>query len=86
MGTGYVAGLVIETKGRLLRCMSPFVAHLGSGVLHCSKLTFGRASTPRMPHRVQTKPLLERETDTAVARQMVIGGTPFGPNARQNPF
>jgi hypothetical protein len=28
------------------------MAHLGSGVLHCSKLTFGRA--PMMPHRVQT--------------------------------
>jgi hypothetical protein len=30
------------------------VAHLGSEVLHRSKLTFGRASTPMMPHRVQT--------------------------------
>jgi hypothetical protein len=30
------------------------VAHLGSGVLHCSKLTFGRASAPMMPQRVHT--------------------------------
>jgi hypothetical protein len=30
------------------------VAHPGSGVLHCGKLRFGRASTPMMPHPGQT--------------------------------
>ena len=29
------------------------MAHLGSGSVHCSKLTFGRAGPPKMPHRVR---------------------------------
>ena len=47
-GTGFAL------KPGSLHRISPEVAHLGSRALHCSKLAFGRASTPITPQRVQT--------------------------------